>query len=108
MKRIGWLICALSVVFVAFAPTAQAGGEGKEKKEGPQTIQGCLSDGEGEGWYVLTKKKGDETKEIQVKGNDSFEAHVGHEVKLTGTWEEAEGEKHFNATAMEHVAASCS
>ncbi|HVS03719.1 MAG TPA: hypothetical protein VMT16_13195 [Thermoanaerobaculia bacterium] len=106
MKKILSLTAALSLALLVFAPAAQAGDEGK--KEGVKTMQGCLGAGEADDGYTLTKKKGDETKVIQVKGDDSFAAHVGHEVKLTGTWEKNEDGKTFHATAMEHVAATCS
>jgi ribosome maturation factor RimP len=97
---------ALSVLLLCLAPAANA-GEGR-KHDGEKTIQGCLAAGEGENWYVLTKKKDDgTTKEIKVQGNDSFAAHVGHEVKLTGSYVEGDGGKHFAATAMQHVAATC-
>jgi hypothetical protein len=105
MKQMGTLAAALALVILALAAPVRA-GDG-EQADGPTTIRGCLADGAADGWYVLTKKKGDETKEIQVEGDDSFEAHVGHEVELTGTWEEGESGKYFAATAMKHIAATC-
>ena len=106
MKSSACWLAALSLLLLCVAPAAHA-GEGK-KHDGPKTIQGCLAAGEGENWYVLTKKKDDgRTKEIKVQGDDSFAAHVGHEVKLMGSYVEVDGDKHFHATAMEHVAATC-
>jgi hypothetical protein len=110
MKKSVWLIVASCLLLVAVASIAQAGEKSdKEKMEGEKTIQGCLSDGPADGWYVLTKKKDEGTKEIRVEGDDSFEAHIGHEVKLTGEWKKGEdGSKHFHAGGMEHVSTDCS
>lgn len=111
MKKLGFLICALPLLIAAAAPAAYAGEKG-EKKKGDKhhkgTIQGCLSDGASDGWYVLTKQKQDKTKEIQVEGDASFDAHIGHEVKLTGKWKKGDDDsKYFKATDMEHIAATC-
>jgi hypothetical protein len=107
MKKFGFLILALP--FIVAASTAAYAGDQQGEKQGEGTIQGCLSDGASDGWYVLTKRKGDETKEIQVSGDATFEAHIGHEVQLTGEWKEAgDGSKHFQATGMKHIAETCS
>ncbi len=100
-------------------------GMGKES-----TITGCLSGPNDEGAYVLTTKAG---HKIETGGLDELKSHVGHEVKVTGTWasgkdigenESAEknekgekgekgeksekGEKHLKATAITHVSDTCS
>jgi hypothetical protein len=96
-------------------------GMGKES-----TITGCLSGPNDEGAYVLTTKAG---HKIETGGLDDLKSHVGHEVKVTGTWasgkdigenESAEkgekgekgeksekGEKHLKATAITHVSDTC-
>jgi hypothetical protein len=58
---------------------SKMGGNGKVK--GQKTVKGCIrSEG---GQTVLEDKHG---KMIAVTGQD-LSAHVGHEVKLHGTWE---------------------
>jgi hypothetical protein len=106
MKRASWLVGGLSLGLLVLTPAAQADHKGDESSGEAKTIQGCLGDGPADGWYVLTVKKGEEKEQVKVRGNASFEGHIGHEVKLTGSWVE-EGGKHFNATAMQHVAGSC-
>lgn len=107
MRKFGFLIIALPLIFAASTATQAGDKHGEKRHEG--TIQGCLGDGASDGWYVLTKRKEDRTKEVQVIGDASFEAHIGHEVQLTGEWKKAEdGSKHFQAAGMKHIAATCS
>jgi hypothetical protein len=63
------------------------------------TMTGCLSGPNGDGEYLL--KNGNHRKGTEVVGDD-LKGHVGHKVKLTGTWvkesseaemKEAKGEK---------------
>src|SRR5262245_40255764 len=49
---------------------------------GSTTLTGCLSGPNDEGVYVLKTK----TSEVEVGGLADLKSHVGHEVKLTGTW----------------------
>ena len=91
-------------------------------------VKGCLSGPNSEGAYVLKTAKG---HGCEVGGNDQLKAHVGHEVKLTGTWvksgseigenesaekneksESAEhhgvAERHFKVSDIQHVSDTCS
>jgi hypothetical protein len=97
--------------------------EGAEKAGKEHTVTGCLSGPNDEGVYVLTN--GRYKKGLEVGGNDELKNHVGHEVKLTGTWaseadmgakESAtaakEGkseakEKHMKVSKIDHIADSC-
>lgn len=112
----GIVVFALS----AGAQTAKMGGE--------HTITGCLSGPNSEGAYVLKTVKG---RAVEVGGNDQLKSHVGHTVKLTGTWVKSgteigenesaeknetaensehgkEAEKHFKVADIQHVSDSCS
>ncbi len=80
----------------------------------PAHLTGCLAKGpEGSG-YVLTNGK--YTKGVAVKSSEDISAHVGHEVKLTGTWEkpaettgakEAAPPRTFEATSLKHISDTC-
>lgn len=79
-------------------------------------LTGCLAkDAAGTG-YMLTN--GRYKKGVEVKSSEDLSAHVGHEVKLMGTWEKpaagdagagAKGEtmRTFNATSMKHISDTC-
>lgn len=83
-----------------------------------KTITGCLSGPNAEGAYTLSTKNQKQVGVSSSQGVDLKE-HVGHEVKLTGSWmksgaamgtKEKAGEKaeqHFEATKVEHIASSC-
>ena len=91
----------------------------KMHHKGGGTLAGCLSGPNSEGAYVLKHGK----KEVEVGGSDELSKHVGHMVKLHGTWaksgaeigEKAEaaggteekGERHFKVTSIDHVADTC-
>ena|SRR5436309_15427572 len=102
----------------------------EKKSSGSQTnVTGCLSGPNAEGTYVLKTAKG---RGFEVGGNDELKKHVGHEVKLTGSWaksgaeigenesaeknvekhesSEHEGvaERHFKVSNIQHVADTCS
>jgi hypothetical protein len=80
-------------------------------------LTGCLAksaDGKG---YTLTN--GRYKKGVEVKSSEDLSAHVGHEVKLMGSWEKptagAEGGagakggtmRTFDATSLKHIADTC-
>lgn len=80
-------------------------------------LTGCIAkDASGSG-YMLTN--GRYKKGVEVKSSEDLSAHVGHEVKLTGSWEKptsgeaggagAKGEtmRTFNATNVQHVSDTC-
>jgi hypothetical protein len=87
--------------------------EGQAAKKESQ-LTGCLAkNAEGNG-YVLTN--GHYKKGVEVKSSEDISAHVGHEVRLMGTWEKpAEGNvgtknepMHvFNATSLKHISDTC-
>jgi len=98
---------------------SMSGGEMKGEKgaKGEKTLKGCVKS-EG-GQTVLEEKKG---KEVALTGAD-VSAHVGHEVKVHGTWEKggsssaassgsasgsASSGKTFNVTSVEMVSDTCS
>lgn len=121
------LFVFLSGGIVAFALSA---GAQTAKTGGEHTITGCLSGPNSEGAYVLKTTKG---RAVEVGGNDQLKSHVGHTVKLTGTWAKSgaeigenesasaeknetaeksehgkEAERHFKVTDIQHVSDSCS
>lgn len=137
MKKLLLVVIALFATFV-WAQTGSSGSsqdqktdtstqakKGTHKKGGETTITGCLSGPNSEGAYVLKHGK----KEVEVGGSDELSKHVGHEVKLHGTWaksgeaigekEGAEkgeakegkkgeaGERHFQVTSIDHVSDTC-
>ena len=104
--------------------------EHSHHKGGGSTISGCLSGTQG----AYTLKHG--SKEVPVTSSEDLSAHIGHEVKLHGSWEKggassagstsgsdtsaasansgtssgggkAKGDKTFNATSVEMVSESC-
>ncbi len=89
--------------------------EGAEKSGKEHTVTGCLSGPNDDGAYVLTN--GRYKKGLEVGGNDELKNHVGHEVKLTGTWgsesdiggkeTKSEYSKHMKVSKIDHVADSC-
>ena len=80
-----------------------AAGEAKTSQ-----LTGCLGKGTTSG-YTLTN--GRYRKGVDVKSDKDFSEHVGHQVRLTGTWEKptagAAGPGTFVATDLKHVAATC-
>ncbi len=80
-------------------------------------LTGCLAkSAEGNG-FMLTN--GRYKKGVEVKSSEDISAHVGHEVKLMGTWEKpTAGEKGgagtkgetmrtFNASKVDHISDTC-
>jgi hypothetical protein len=63
--------------------TAQTqSGESSKSESKSATLTGCLSGPNDEGAYELKS----ESRSVEVGGSDELKAHVGHEVKLTGSW----------------------
>ena len=72
------------------------------------TITGCLSGPIGEGYYEV--RNASHRSGMQVNAMDGLKAHVGHKVKLTGTWEEEipeVQEERFNVSKVEMIAETC-
>jgi hypothetical protein len=100
--------------------------QGKKSAAGTETgtagakesqLTGCLAkDASGSG-YTLTN--GHYKKGVAVKSSEDLSAHVGHQVKLNGTWEKptaggeggagAKGQemKTFDATKLTHISDTC-
>lgn len=99
----------------------EGAAEGASTKE--HTVTGCLGGPNADGAYVLTN--GRYKKGLEVGGSDELKNHVGHEVKLTGTWASAsdmgetgggttaKGEKseskqkHMKVSKVEHISETC-
>ncbi len=124
MSRAIALVIAGFLVLVATSLVAQESSTAKKET----TVKGCLSGPNTEGAYMLKTAKG---HAFEVGGNDQLKSHVGHEVKLTGTWvksgseigenESAEknekseasehhgvAERHFKVSDIQHISDSCS
>ncbi len=104
--------CCLVVGFGLFlvASPQESAALAQEGEMAEATLAGCLSAGEMEGYFVLTDAETEEATQVEAAEEVSICDHVGHTVKLTGSWaEEEEGEegRHFHATKVEHVATSC-
>ncbi len=97
--------CFLALVALPAAAAVQEGphkGHGEKQKE--ETLEGCLLAAKEEGEFVLTTAEG---KEIEVEGNEALAKHVGHKVKLTGYFEDDDGEMVFEVKKIEHLSAGC-
>ena len=129
--KIAVIKTALAVTSLAFWLSATAAAQTSQNKStsnGQATVTGCLSGPNSEGAYVLKQAKG---RAFEVGGNDQLKSHVGHTVKLTGSWaksgseigeneaaeknEKAErgehrgvAERHFKVTDIQHISDSCS
>jgi hypothetical protein len=124
ISRTAALVITACLALVTTVAVAQESSTAKKET----TVKGCLSGPNAEGAYVLKTAKG---HRFEVGGNDQLKSHVGHEVKLTGTWvksgseigenESAEknekseagehhgvAERHFKVSDIQHVADSCS
>lgn len=123
MKRPAFILT--SILFLAFAPgLAHAkGAEGTaEAKQKATTLTGCLSTSDQEGGYTLKTKN----RDIEIRGSEQLRDHVGHEVKLTGTWMEGRAHtgqapadskeaartdkpagRHFMVDNIQHIAETC-
>jgi hypothetical protein len=80
-------------------------------------LTGCLAKDPSGSGYVLTNGK--YKKGVAVKSSEDLSAHVGHQVKLNGSWEKptaggeggasAKGQsmKTFDATKVTHISDTC-
>jgi hypothetical protein len=147
MKKV---LCILTALFALSWASAQTGGssqgqtggstdqasstdqqqtkKGMKKggKKGETTLTGCLSGPNAEGNYELQHG----AKKVEVSSSEDLKAHVGHTVKLHGSYvkaaamekgeagekgeaaekggmKEEKGERHFNATSIDHVSDTC-
>jgi hypothetical protein len=91
-------VLALTVALSAQMQTQTASGSTEKSQGQSATLTGCLSGPNDEGAYVL--KSGG--RSVEVGGSDELKAHVGHEVKLDGSWASsgsAIGEREENEAA---------
>jgi hypothetical protein len=101
-------------------------GTKKGVKKGETTLTGCLSGPNAEGNYELQHG----AKKVEVSSSEDLKPHVGHTVKLHGSYvkaaamekgeagekgeaaeksgmKEEKGERHFNATSIDHISDTC-
>ncbi len=83
------------------------------------TLTGCLRGPNDQGVYTLTSSKHNKMVEVGSAEGIDLKPHVGHEVKLTGTWAKSgaaiaekekgneKAERHFEATKVTHIAGTC-
>jgi len=84
--------------------TAQTQAQTHDKSA---TLTGCLSGPNDEGAYMLKNGR----HSVEVGGSDELKAHVGHEVKLSGSWARsgsAIGEREENESAEHNHKAATS
>jgi hypothetical protein len=87
-------VIAMSIALSAQTSTGEKTTKSAHSKSG--TITGCLSGPNDEGAYMLKNSAG---HSIEVGGSDELKAHVGHEVKLSGTWAKSGSEIGENEAA---------
>jgi hypothetical protein len=124
------VLCVLSVLFMlswASAQTDNSTGQSSSTdqsmhkgmnmhKGGAGALTGCLSGSGPEGLYVLQHG----AKKIDVGGNDDLSKHVGHTVRLHGSWatasdvgkmekteKGAKPNRYFKVASIDHIADSC-
>jgi hypothetical protein len=96
MKKLIW--CAVAMLLLGCFAVAQ----NSQSNQGKQTsLSGCLSGPNEEGAYVLKTK----SHSVEVGGADELKNHVGHEVKLTGSWAKSGTEIGESESAEKHEAA---
>ncbi len=131
MKKLLLVVIALFATFL-WAQTSSSGSTQDQKttdqgtkksthKKGETTLTGCL--GGSEGNYTLKHGK----REVAVTSSEDLSKHVGHEVKLHGSWAKAgeeagaaagmekgteakkgaAGKRTFNATSIDHISDTC-
>jgi hypothetical protein len=100
--------------------TMQKKASSKKGAAGSAALTGCLSGPNDEGVYELKSGK----KEVEVGGLDDLSKHVGHKVRLHGSWtksgsdigekesseskdKEEKGERHFKVASIDHISDTC-
>lgn len=128
MKTATLMMLAAAVVFALGSGTTMTAQAKEAAGNRHASVTGCLSGPNSEGAYVLKPARG---RAFEVGGNDELKSHVGHTVKLTGTWaksgeeigenESAEkneksehgehagvAERHLKVTGIQHISDTCS
>ena len=102
------LLSLLAVILcLSFAVLAQDAPKAKTKAAtdaGPKMSQltGCLSS-PGAGSYTLTN--GHYKSGVTVTGPDELKSHVGHQIRMKGTW--SEDKKAYKADSIAMVSETC-
>jgi hypothetical protein len=107
MKALVQIVALTALLAGLVAPALVAQGE--EPMDQPMdepaeesaatTLSGCLTGTDGQ-WMI----SGDEGVHAVVEGAADLEPHNGHQVRLTGEWQEdAEGQNAFVAGGIEHL-----
>jgi hypothetical protein len=92
MKKLLLIVAiVLSLSFAAFAQADSAAPKKSKTKAADENktsqLTGCITGPNAEGAYMLTN--GRHRKGVEVGGTDDLKNHVGHQVKLNGTWSDA-------------------
>ncbi|HXE91849.1 MAG TPA: hypothetical protein VNK82_12905 [Terriglobales bacterium] len=120
--RYAFIVCTL-VLSVAVTLAAQQADQPSDKPAAKptqakatspapeeKTLVGCLTGPDASGAYTLTNPAGN--KPVQLVSTEDLKAHVGHQVKVSGQWEEAaaaggKAEKKWKADKVEMMSATC-
>ena len=125
------LLLVLAFALASLAQTSSTGSKsgsstGQSSQMGDQnmgtaaagtstSVTGCLNGSAGN--YTLTNGKYKNGVAVTAASGVDLAPHIGHEVRLTGTWEKGSGSaaaggttasKTFNATSMKHISETCS
>ena len=105
MKKLLSLLAV--VVCLSFIAVAQDAPKAKPKKATDDAaklaqLTGCLSS-PGAGSYTLTN--GHYKSGVAVTGPDELKSHVGHQIRMKGTW--SEDKKSYKADSIAMVADTC-
>jgi hypothetical protein len=103
MKKLLSLI-ALVLCLSCVALAQDAAKTKKAAATEPKTSQltGCLAS-PGAGSYTLTN--GHYKSGVTITGPDELKSHVGHQVRMKGTW--TEDKKSYKADSISHIADTC-
>jgi len=108
------LVLMLVLALAATLAAQQAGQAGKGKKTSSTaaadkkagkttTLTGCISSADGT--YKLTN--GRHRKGVEVSSSQDLKPHVGHKVKLSGSWEKSGTMKAFKADKLDMISETC-
>ena len=103
MKKLLFILAVLCLSCSALAQDAPKTKAKKPPAEGPKLAQltGCLaSSGSG---YTLTNGRHKEA--IAVSSSEDLKPHVGHQVRMKGTW--SEDKKSYKAESVAMVSDTC-
>ena len=103
-KLLSLLAVVLCLSFVAIAQDAPKAKPKKAADDAPKMSQltGCLSS-PAAGSFTLTN--GHYKSGVGVTGPDELKSHVGHQVRMKGTW--SEDKKSYKADSISMVAETC-